>query len=84
MSFANTREHNESKQDECNFTAAIIPVPIQNAIGKLGMMAIFANGLVTLRATKSRLNVKIASIIIAFPGIIPAPGLIACTTVTSL
>jgi len=43
-------------------TAARMPHARQKAIGKLGLTeSVFARGLVTLRATKSRLNVRMAS-----------------------
>jgi len=43
-------------------TAAMMPQPMQKATGKLGMIAIFPRGLVTLSTTNIRLKVKIASI----------------------
>jgi len=45
-------------------TAARIPVPMQKAMGKLGIIDDFLVGSVQLRATKTRLKVRIASMII--------------------
>lgn len=63
-------------------TAAMIPVPMQKAIAKLGMIAIFPRGFVTLSATKRRLKVRIASMTMPFTGRTPGPGFMECKMVT--
>jgi len=52
----------------------MMPHPMQKAIGRLDMTAVFPRGLVTLSATNSRLNVRIASTHVACVGVMPGVG----------
>jgi len=54
-----------------------MPVPIQKAMGKLGMIEVFLFGSVTTRATNRRLKVRMASMNIPWTGIRPGAGLMA-------
>ena len=77
---ANTNSYHDASSNTEHYTlpiltAAMIPVPTQNAMGKHGMTQTGRDsGSVTIKPTKMRLKVTIASMAIPITGVTPGPG----------